>query len=546
MMRAFAVASLLAGAIGCSSAGTEDLPPTLEITSPQRGTTAEGSEVTVTGVVKDDGKDVRVTVTGTTVTPAADGSFTATVAVGEGVSILETHAVDSAGNDVRDVRAVLAGTLAPSDGSTASPIGARVGPDAFDKIGDVLGTTAEGIDFTAAGQAMNPVYNNTGCLGAVINITSVDVGNIDIGLVPGRAGVATGVAISNVDIRLRANFKVACVGGSTNITVKSTKARINGDLGIAASGGRIVTSLPNPTVALDGFTVDVGGVPGAIESLLKGEARKAAEKALTNVIRDRVPPMANTALADVLAKPFNTAILGHDTRMTVTPKEVTTSADGLFAAVDTKIKVTGGEGGMYVSSSSPLSASLMPTSSVGVAIADDTINQLFSGLWAAGALEQNLPIESVGVLGALLDDDASTLGVELMLPPTVTGANGALELAVGDVIISVRDAGGAEIQKLALSVTTSLTANPTQDGKLALAVGSPTVKAQVLAQTDIVDRPLTDEQVEGIVTGAWGVVGGLADSALANLPMPAVAGVTLGAPSIVGAEGYVIADIPLE
>lgn len=547
MMRAIGVVAFLAGVVGCSAAGgSDDLPPTLEITSPERGTVSEGDQVTVTGRVQDDGKVVSVTVNGTEVIPSADGSFTTTVVVGHGIEVIETHALDAAGHDVRDVRAVLAGTLAPSDGTVAAPIGARIGPDAFRSIGGAIATTTEALDFTAIAQGLNPVYNNTGCLGAKIDITSVALSNIGIDLVPGAGKLGTGVAIDDVVVKLHANFKVACIGGSTNITVRSTRARINGDLAVSSAGGELTTSLPAVTVALDGFSVDVGGVPGAIESLLKGEARKAAEKALTSMIRDQVPPLANDAMAGLIAKPYTAAILGHDTRVTITPSEVTLTPDGLFVAVDTKLAVTGGEGGVFASAAAPLSASLMPSNGLGVAIADDALNQLFSGLWAAGALEQTVSIDSVGVLAALLDDDARSLAIHASLPPTVTSDATRLELAVGDLIVSVRDANDAEIQRLALSLSTTLAAGPTQLGKITLTVGAPVIKAQVLAQSDVVDRPLTDEQVEGIVTGAWGVVGGLADEALTNVPMPSVAGVTLGAPSVAGAGGYVVADVPLQ
>ena len=100
--------------------------------------------------------------------------------------------------------------------------------------------------------------------------------------------------------------------------------------------------------------------------------------------------------------------------------------------------------------------------------------------------------------------------------------------------------------KLALSLSTTLAAGPTQTGAITMTVGAPTVFAQVLAQSDAVDRPLTSEQVEGIITGVWGVVGGQADAALAKLPMPAVAGITLGAPAVEGRDGFVVADLSVQ
>lgn len=547
-MRAPAFAAVLAGVLSaCSSASTtEDVAPTLEITSPARGAEAEAGQVTVTGIVTDNGP-VTVTINGTEVTPAKDGSFSAAITVDPGVAIIETHAKDKSGNDTRDVRAVLAGTLAATDGSVKAPIGARAGVEALRTIGQAIGTAAEAIDFTAAAQAMNPVYNNTGCLGARIDITSIALSNIDVGLVPQTNTLTTDVGISNVVVKLHADFKVACIGGSTTITVRSSKARIHGDLGVAVASGKIATSLTGTTVALDGFSIDVGGVPGAIESLLKDKARSAVESSLTSVIKSKVPPMANAKLAGLLAKPYSAAVLGHDADISVTPGAVSLTPAGLLVTVDTQLAVAGGEGGMFVSQPMPLTADVVDqTRGLGVAISADLINQLFAGLWAVDAFDTSLPISQVGVLAALLDDDAATLDVKMSLPPTVTTVGTELKLSVGDLIVTVRDTTGAEIQSLALSLRTTVSAEPSQSGKLLLTVGAPEVHAQVLAQSAAVDRPLTDEQVEGIVTGVWGVVGSAAGDALGNLPMPSIAGVALGAPAVAAQPGFVVADVPLQ
>lgn len=547
MMRAIAICSVFGGLIGCAADGV-DAPPTLEITSPARGTTLQGDSVEVSGVVTDDhgAKKVKVVINQTEITPAADGTFTATVPVQPGITVLETHAIDGGANDVRDVRAVMAGDLATSDGSKTAPVGARVGAQAFTALGGAMGTTIKNLDFSSLVQAMNPVYDNGGCLGAKIDINSLTITDAGVALVPKAGAVDTAVTLDNVVVKLHANFKVACIGGSTNITVKSSRAHIDGDLGVAVNAGKIATSIAGAKVTLDNFQIDIGGVPGAIESLLKGEARKAAENALTKAVRDRVPAMANDALGGLMAKPFNANLLGHATKISVAPAQVDLSADGLFFAVDTRVAVTGGEGGMYVSSPSPMSAAVMQTQGVGVAIADDLVNELFSGLWAAGAIDQTVDIKGqLAVLGALLDDDAASLGISLALPPTVTGEGADLALTIGDLMLSVKDTGGAEIQKIALSVKTTLAAGPTQSGAMTLTIGQPQLFAQIIAQSDVVDRPLTSEQFEGLVGGAWGLIGGQADSALSSLSLPSIAGLQLGTPSLEGRAGYVFADVPV-
>ncbi|MDX2086564.1 MAG: Ig-like domain-containing protein [Kofleriaceae bacterium] len=548
MLRAIA-AILFVSAVGCGAEqpgeDPNDQPPTLEVLSPSRGTQTQGGQVTVTGRVTDDKKGVKVNVNGTEVTPAADGSFLATVEVAPGVSIIETHAIDSHGHDIRDARSVMTGWLVPTDGTLTSQLAAAVSPQVLTKVGNVLSTQAEAIDFNAAALAMNPVYNNTSCLGAVLDIESVALSNIDVALTPTAGTLDAHVTIDNVEIVVNAKYRVACAGGSTTIRVSTTQAHINGGLALAVSGGKLSATLPTSSVQLDGFNIDIGGIPGALESLIRGEVRKAAEKAITNVIRDKVPALANDAFANLLTAPFSADLLGTTTTVTATPGHIVVSPQGLFATVNTQVVVAGGEGGMFVQQVGAVSQSMMGTTGVGVAVANDTINQLFAGMWAAGALEQTISLEAIPALRAFLGSDAAALDIKFALPPTVSSSTGALELAIGDMMLDVKDASGNEIQKIAMSIRTSLDIAPSQAGTLKLKVGAPEIFAQVLTQAEV-DFPLTDAQFEGIIGGAWGLVEGQANEALEGIALPSVMGVSLGTPTVDGRDGFLIADVPVQ
>ncbi len=545
-MRAIVTIAACSAILGCSSTeqDPDDAPPTLELTSPQRGTFSEATQITVRGVVHDDRPGARVTVQGTAVDVGADGSFEVMVTVETGVAVIETHAIDTSGHDVRDVRAVLAGDVAPSDGSVTSQLGARLSPAGLTTLAKTVATAAEGIDFTAAAKAMNPVYDNDGCLGARIDITSVTLSNIDAAMAPKAGALDTTVTVSNLVVKLHASFKVACIGGSTDITAKATTARVRDDLTIAISAGKLKTAVPSPTVTLDGFSVDVGGVPSQIESLLRDKAREAAETRLASIIKDRVPPLADAKLAGLIAKPVSATLLGHATTIGVAPAKVELATTGLFVAVDTTCKVTGGEGGTYAANPMPITSTLVKNAgSLGIAVADDAVNQLLAGLWAAGAFDRSIGADQLSIAAALLDDDVRTLDVTMSLPPTMTTDGTALTLAVGDLIVTAKDAAGTPVQTFALSLETSMVAGPSGDNHLVLTTTTPSVKAQILAQSAAVENPLEATELEGIITGVWGVVGGLADDALAKLPMPAIAGIQLGAPTVEGNAGYVVLDV---
>ncbi len=549
MMRAVS-AFLFLGltAAACSSAGgdteSDGVPPTLEITSPERGTFSEQESVVVTGRVT--GDKVKVTVNGQSIVPGSDGAFSAAVTVGKGLGFLETHAIDADGDDVRDVRAVLAGPVSATDGSIAAPMAAKADAAALMKVGAAIGNTAEGIDFNAAVAAMNPVFHDDGCLGAKVDVTDVELADIGVALVPQAGALQTAVVIRDVVVTSNVRYKVACIGGSSTVTVRATAAKINGALGVKIQGGAVKTALPNATVVLEGFSVDASGIPGVIEDLVEGRIRDAIANAITDVIQNQVPGLADDALAGLVGQPLNANLLGRSTQISLEPTTLELSAGGLYFAVDTKVSVAGGEGGMFVSTPIDFSPALVPQGAgLNLALADDLANQLFSGMWASGALDLSLPITAVGPAAAFLDYTISTLDVKFSLPPMITTAGSELAFGLGDVIITGRDDAGNAVQTLALSASSTVVAAPDASGAMALELGTPTIKAQVLTQLDSVQSPLTGESLEGIITGAWSLITPMANDALRSLPLPSIAGLSFGTPSLAGHNGFVLAAIPL-
>ncbi len=542
-----AAALLLTGSlVACSSAGSDaggtGTEPTLEITSPVRGSFSEQESVVVTGKVSP--SSARVTVNGLDIVPSTDGSFSAAVTLGSGLGFVETHAIVGS-KDIRDVRAVLAGSVTATDGTVVAPVAARADAAALKAIGKAIGNTAEHIDFNAAVMAMNPVYNNTGCLGAVVDVTSVSMSNIDVALVPLTGSLDTKVTLDNVVVKAHVHFRAACIGGNTDVTLKSTHAHIDGNLAVALASGAIKTALPAAAVTLDGFTVDASGIPGVIEDLLKSSVKNAVANALTSVIKAKVPALADSTLAGLVSRPLSPMLFGHAVSLSLQPSSLTLSPTGLYVAVDTKIVVAGGEGGMFISTPSDASPSMMQGSGLSIALAANVANQMFSGLWATGAIDQTVPASAIGPGAAFLDDDVATLDIHLSLPPMVTATGNDLTLAIGDLIMTGRDTAGHEVQTIALSVKSTLAAAPGSDGKIVLTMGTPDIRAQVLLQSEAVDNKLSGSDFEGVISGAWGFITPMANEALGKLPMPTLAGVQIGTPSLAGQGGFVVAAMPL-
>jgi hypothetical protein len=348
-------------------------------------------------------------------------------------------------------------------------------------------------------------------------------------------------------VKAKVRWEIVCASGSSTVEIRSNIAHVTGDLALAVQNGQITATLPGSAVNLEGFSMNASGIPGFVEDMFDGKVRDKIEEAMLDAVQSEVPTMANEALSGLLAEPITTDVSGHAVTLTATPNELTLSPEGLFVTVNTQVAIAGGEGAMYASRPQPMTASLMPTTGVGLAIADDTINQLFAGLWGVGVIDQDVSLDGdLAVLAALLDDDAATLELRAALPPTLSGDAESLHLAIGDLMLTVKDINGTPIQNIALSLKTSLLAAPSSTGELKLSVGDPTLYAQIISQTDVVDRPLTSEQFEGIINGAWGLIQQEADSALSGLTMPSLMGVTLGQPSLVGRAGYIVGDVPVQ
>jgi hypothetical protein len=541
-MRSAVAMSLLT--IACASNpgddAADDLPPVLEVTAPARGAQSSTPTVTVTGRATDDTAGLRVTVNGVAAALSADGAFTATVNVA-GLDIIETRAIDDAGHDVRDVRAVLAGTLAPTSAMVEDAIGARIGADGFSAMSRGIATAVGGTNFTAVAMAANPVYQNTGCLGATVNVTDVDVGGVELDLVPTTGTVDTDVRLLDVVVRMSVNYKVACIGGSATVIVSADRARIHGGLGLSISGDALASSLSGVSVGFTGFDVDVNGIPDAVVNLFNGILDDRVAAALADAVRSRVPQLANNALRDLTGRAYGFDLFGQAALVEVRPSQIHIDADGAFIALDSKVTfAAAGDVDYLATPGSVMEGVFGEAKGLGVAVADDTLNQLFAGMWATGALDHTVPADGPLPIGALLDDETATVELDLSLPPTASTTDDILHLAVGDLIVTTRDAGGVELQRFAVSFSTTIAAATSPDGAILLALGPPNVWAQVLAQSDRVDRPMDADAIEGLVDGVWNLIAPQINRALESLPIPTVGGVTIRDASVMPNDGFVV------
>jgi len=540
-MRRLTLLAPLLFTAACASTGGDDAAPTLLVTSPERGTVSEVDVVTVTGETD----ATELTVAGQPAEIAADGTFSARVTLAPGIEVIETIARDASGNEARDVRAVLSGNLAQTGDMVTDAIGAHLGPQALTIVGDVIGTTVEALDLAALAGDGPIVSKGTSCLGADVYVLDAEVGNVDVNLAPKTGALDTGVTVTNLDVTVRVVYNIACVDDEATILIHADQVGLRGDLGMTVAAGKLVSSLGAADITLVGLDLTSDGLPGTILDLVEGPIEDALPGLIEGIVADAVPALMDDALADFAGSSWTVPVLDHDVAISVRPNAVQLAPTGVTIAIDTRVSVSGDDKGRYLSSPASATAALAGAGpGLGLAVADDTLNMMFAGMWAAGALEQTLPVERGNSLGLLLGDETRSLHAKLMLPPTVAmDASGDLRLTIGDAIIEGTDEAGNGTITLALSVTTTLGAEAYPDGHVKLRLGEPEVFAQVLSQE--LDREIDGRDIEALVEGLYGVLAATANQTLADLPIPALGGISMVDPTMEARGGFLVIETGL-
>lgn len=535
---------LLLTSLAACAAPDAPAPPVLTVTAPERGTLAEGDTVTVHGTVSGDG--VRVTVNGLAA-DVEDGAFALTFAVPPGVEVIETIATGDGGED-RDVRAILTGTLAPTGAPVADAIAARLGPDAFAVIADVAAATIEGLDLAALAGAGGPPLVSVGssCNGADVHLLDLALDDLALSLAPGDGAVDAAVAVDGLELKLRVDYRLGCSAQVAPITIRAAHVGVTADLGLAADGGDLASSIGGVAVTLDGLALDADGLPGEILDLVEPGIEAIAPGVIEAVVADALPAAVDGMLRDLAGRELGVTLLDRHVGIELRPASVAIDAAGARIALDAAIAVDGDTAGRFLATPAPADAALAGARDATVAIADDTINQLFAGLWASGALAIEHELEVGDPLGLLLGAETRHAALSMALPPTVAvGAGGELRLVIGDAIVRLTDAAGVETSTIAVSFATTLGVAAGPGGRIELALGEPEVWAQVLSQAGDLERPIADESVRVLVHALWDVASPHLAEALAAVPVPALGGVEMVEPAVAARAGFVILDTNL-
>jgi hypothetical protein len=521
-------------------------PPVLKVTSPQRSFIRDhAGSLLVTGTVAPNinGTPVsKVIVNGVAATVNADGSWTATIDVKPGATLIETEATDKDGGKALDTRSIEAGELRMPGANVENALTTAISKNAFAKIAGAAGTLIKGMDFKPMLAAMNPVMHSgdeggEDCLFARLFIDDFKMSNATITLTPVVGGLSFSAKLDGVDIPGRARYAVACVDGSNTTRVQATSVLIKGTLTVTPDGMQgFKTDLANPVVQITGLNITASGLPGAVldmiplDSLIQRLAPVAAKMFMG--------PMVNKALGG-LAGPKQLMVLGKTITVEVDPTDVAFDADGGLVTLDMKMLIAGTEnskGFVFTDNGFP---TMDPGDGLQLGLADDLANSMLSQLVATGMLNLHMPQQGGSFDGT---DMAMTS------PPMISAdpASGMMRLVLPDMI-STFTSSTTPVARAAINAVVELKITPANGGYgIAIELGKPVIHANTLDdipnQTGLTDVDLA-KAVELCLNGQISSVSAL----LGSIPLPAMpAGLTMKDMSVSSDDGYVMMKGTLE
>ncbi|MGE0784350.1 MAG: hypothetical protein AB7S26_01580 [Sandaracinaceae bacterium] len=546
----------------------DSIPPELTLTAPLLPALIDGATFEIRGGVHDD-SPIEVTIDGAPVTTGPDGTFSWSQDVAPGAHRVRLVVKDAAGHTVRQPVAAIVGDL-PEYGTTADDaLALTLGPSAFDELNVGLNDILNSDAFRQS--LRDRLVGGYGDL----TIRGIEYGTADVSILPNAGGLAARAQIHDVRVAARGCVDALITDICKNVDLTTSNLEVTADLGVDVADGALTVATRSADVTLHGFDFDVSGIPGFIEDLFRGRARREIESqgrdAITDMLSDQLPrllgdlslradaPVLGSAL--VIDATFNTVEL-DDTGMHVR-LDVSTWSDAAF------------EDRMTYAFLRIPHAGLTRTDASGVSLQTslDALNSACFSVWSGftpydvgvvPGLDGPLSVNELGLvtgsqraLEELAPADAPVgAAIDLALPPVVTqdDLDGGLRITLADarVALSARDPSapvgleadpGSSTPLVTLSVFLSAPVDVVTDemGLLRLQVGEPTLHADAIdAPPGFATGDELDRLLEGLTPQLTAALGGIDGIAL-----PSVVGFQFGAPMFSSGDGQLRVDADL-
>lgn len=527
---------VLASVGACESGpGAAKEPPVLKVTSPARGLLrGQAGALVVTGTVEPNAKGdpvQQVLVNDVAATVQSDGTFSATIDVAEGATLIETVARDSQGTAARDTRAVQAGQLRPVGSNIPSAVTAALSADAFTKISAAAGPIIKGLDLAAMLAPLQPMVNvGTGCNGAKAFIDNLKFADVKISMSPVQGGLAFRAELDGLDVPAHTTYAVLCVDGATSLRVTADKIVVAGTLNVTPNGmAGFTTRLVNPTVTVTKFHLDASGLVGTVIGWLNLD--KAIETIVAKGAELAMNPLMNQALG-ALGGPQQLDVLGKKLNVQVAPSGIAFSPTGAVLAMNMKFLIAGSEaspGFIYTSNGTP---AMDPGRGFQLGLADDLANELLAEAHALHLIDLTMPAS-----GGTFD----ATEIKMTLPPMISAdaADGELRLVLGDMMATYTS-HGTPVARAAISAKLDLKISPLINGtSVGVQLGKPELHVDVLDDIDNATG-IGGDSLSRATTACLDAQIDALSKLLGAIPVPSVAGLQVNNLSISSDAGYVL------
>lgn len=556
-MNKLALSFVLCGSMACTGKigdaneafPDDQVPPTIEVTAPTRGTLLDGMSITVSGRATDADSGVKsVTINGVEAEVMGDGRFEATLTLSPGLTLIETLATDLGDNHASDTRAVLAGQLVADRTPVPEAIVAHITTETFGVLGTMVGGLANAIDFGALARQQNPVIDTLGtCGGARVNVESITKDNVLVTLTPQAGGMAVNIRVVNPFIDSDVDYKILCIPAGSNATIEADAYVVNGWMSIGlAEDGQIAVAVQQLIGSWEGFDLDVSGIPDSFVGLFVDDVPGKVSDAMIDAMDDMLPSMAASYLADFAAGEKTGNVFGREVKFTLAPRSIDFSDQGGTIVVETNAWMTDVTGPGYLVTPSPrpdLSA-MADGNGLRMGIADDVANQLLAAFWASGDLDRAISRDD-GITGFdALGDSVDHVQLEALLPPmTSSTRDGGLALTLGDLIVDIIDTSGASLTKFAVSGHLAVDVKVREDNTLSFETGKADLTITVL---DYGTLNLSEGQLEALTVVAMEQIASRLDQLLLTLPIPTFGTARVASPAFEPGDGYMVLGAKLE
>ncbi|HEX2689871.1 MAG TPA: hypothetical protein VHN14_24800 [Kofleriaceae bacterium] len=529
---------LLVATAACETGpGEAKDPPILRITSPARGLLQDhAGQVMVRGTVEPNAKGdpiEKVLVNNVQAQLQPDGTFSATIDVPEGATLIQTVARDTSGTTATDTRAVQAGQLRPVGMNIPSAVTAAISADSFAKISAAAGPFLKSLRMTtllAPLQPMVHIGSDGDSTYAQAFIDDLTFSDIKIALKPVQGGLTFNAEIDQLDVPGHARYALLFIPHSNTFRITADKITIAGTLSVTPNGMAGFTSkLANPKVLVTNFHLEASGLPGDILELLHLDS--AIQSIIPVAAALAMNPLMNQALG-ALAGPQELDVLGKKLTLQVAPSTLAFDPTGALVAINMKVLLAGSEssrGFLFTANGAP---AMDPSHGFQIGLADDLANEVLAEAQAAGVLDLTIP-ESVGAF------DAAQL--HMTLPPMISAdaGDGQLRLVLGDMLATFTS-HGAPMARAAISATLDLQVSPLPNGtSVAVQLGTPELHVDPI--DDLANLTgLDDKTLANATTAVLAAQVASISKLLVAIPIPAVAGLQVRDLSIGSDSGYVM------